>query len=100
MINPGSLTMGFPGVDPRQLAPSVGTAQVGNAISAAPSTSSALIDPTAQAESNLFESLGFMAHLSTLQPVFTDLRSGINLAFGAYRIYVNHWGALRLTNDT
>src|ERR1041385_2477584 len=38
MTNPGSLTMRFSGVDPRQFAPSVGTAQVGNAISAAPSS--------------------------------------------------------------
>src|SRR4051812_12727354 len=36
MTNPGSLTMGFSGVDPRQLAPSVGTTQVGITISAVP----------------------------------------------------------------
>src|SRR4051812_23210122 len=41
-----------------------------------------------------------MAHLSTLRPVFADLHSGINLIFGAYQIYINHWGALRLTDDT
>src|ERR1041385_4032285 len=40
MTNPGSLTTGFAGVHPRQLAPSVGTAQVGNAISAASPASS------------------------------------------------------------
>src|ERR1041385_1145062 len=34
MTNPGSLTMGFPGADPRQLASSVGTTQVGIMISA------------------------------------------------------------------
>ena len=34
MTNPGSLTMGFAGVNPRQLAPSVGTTQVGITISA------------------------------------------------------------------
>ena len=109
MTNPGSLTMGFAGVDPRQLAPSVGTAQVGSAISMASSrsptptnarTPSAPIDPTTQAESDLFGSLGFTAHLSTLRPVFADLRSGINLIFGAYQIYINHWGALRLTDGT
>src|SRR3954466_6277713 len=37
MTNLGSLTMGFSGVDPRQLAPSVGTTQVGITISAVPS---------------------------------------------------------------
>src|SRR4051812_10050987 len=100
MTNPGFLTMGFVGVDPRQLAPSVGTTQVGSAISAASSTSSAPIDPTTHAESDLFGSLGCTAHLSTLRPVFADLRSGINLIFGAYQIYINHWGALRLTDGT
>src|ERR1041385_6357593 len=108
MTNPGSLAMGFAGVNPRQLAPSVGTAQVGRTISAASSTystptgattSPALYDPTTQAESDLFGSLGFTAHLSTLRPIFADLRSGINLIFGAYRMYINHWGALRLTDD-
>src|ERR1041385_7262005 len=99
MTNPGSLAMGFAGADPRQLAPSVGTVQAGNAISAA-SSSSALIDSTAPARSNLFESLGFTAHLPALQPVFTDLHSGVNLIFGAYQIYINHWGTLRLTDGT
>src|SRR4051812_16208021 len=37
MTNLGSLTMGFAGDDPRQLAPSVGTTQVGITISAVPS---------------------------------------------------------------
>src|ERR1044072_229767 len=40
MTNPGSLTMGFAGVDPHQLAPSVGTTQVGITISAVPSSAS------------------------------------------------------------
>src|SRR3954465_15419624 len=40
MTNPGSLTMGFAGVHPRQLAPSVGTTQVGITISAVPSPAS------------------------------------------------------------
>src|SRR4051812_46400790 len=99
MTNPGSLTMGFAGADPRQLPPSVGTSQVGIAISAASSltlvkaaTSSALIDSTARADFDLFGSLGFMAHLSALRPAFADLRTGVNLIFGAYQIYINHWG--------
>src|SRR4051812_4226857 len=99
MTNPGSLTMGFSGVGPRQLAPSVGTAQVGNVISAA-SSSSTLTDSTAPARSNLFESLGFTAHLPALKPAFTNLHSGVNLIFGAYQIYINHWGTLRLTDGT
>src|SRR3954467_13472096 len=107
MINPGSLTMGFVRVDPLQLAPSVGTAQVGNAISAASQTSStptnamaptAPIDSTNQAEYDLFRSLGFTAHISSHQPVFADLCFGINLIFGAYQIYINHWGSLCLTD--
>src|SRR3954469_7234280 len=100
MSNPGYLTMGFAGVNPRQLAPIVGTAQVGNAISAVSPSSSASMDPTSQADSDLFGSLGFTAHLLTLRPAFADLRSGVNLIFGAYRIYINHWGTLRLTDDT
>ena len=40
MTNLGSLTMGFAGVHPRQLAPSVGTTQVGITISAVPSAAS------------------------------------------------------------
>src|SRR3954467_15640092 len=40
MTNPGSRTMGFAGVDPRQLAPTVGTTQVGITISAVPSSAS------------------------------------------------------------
>src|SRR3954469_17963243 len=101
MTNPGSLNMGFAGADPRQLAPSVGTAQIGIAISAASSsasintaTPSTLIDSTTRADSDLFGSLGYMAHLPTFRPAFADLRPGINLTFGAYQIYINHWGTL------
>src|SRR3954467_9332387 len=79
MTNPGSLTMGFAGADPRQLAPSVGTAQVGTAISAASSsasinaaTPSTLIDSTTRANSDLFGSLDFMAHLPAFRPTFAD----------------------------
>src|SRR3954471_4181358 len=39
MSNPGSLTVGFSGVNHRQLAPAVGTTQVGITISAVPSSS-------------------------------------------------------------
>src|SRR3954469_11464083 len=61
MINPGSLTMGFAEADPRQLAASVETLQIGITISAASSpatvkttTPSALIDSATQADSDLF----------------------------------------------
>src|ERR1041385_2680471 len=40
MTNPGSLTMGIAGVHPRQLAPSMGTTQVGITISVVPSSAS------------------------------------------------------------
>ena len=99
MTNLGSLTMGFARVDPRQLASSVGTAQVGNAISEVSSSSTA-IDSAASTRSNLFESLGFTAHLPALKPVFTDLHSGVNLIFGEYWIYINHRGTLRLIDGT
>src|SRR3954470_3286706 len=77
MINPGSLTMGFAEADPRQLAPSVGTSQVGIMISAAPSlasiktaTPSTLFDSTTRTDSNLFGSPGFVAHLPTFRSAF------------------------------
>src|SRR3954462_3115541 len=80
MTNPGSLTMGFAGADPRQLAPSVGTAHVGSAISAASlptptdaSTPATLIDSTTQADSDMFGFVGFTTHLSTFQTTFADL---------------------------
>ena len=81
--------MGFAGADPHQLAPSVGTTQVGKAISAVPS-SSTLVGSETQARPNLFESLGFSAHLPALKPVFADLQSGVDLTFGEYRIHINH----------
>src|ERR1041385_855812 len=75
MTNPGSLTMGFAEADPRQLAPSVGTQQVGTAILAASSpttikaaTPTALIDSATRTYSDLFGSLGFMVHLPTFRP--------------------------------
>src|ERR1041385_2147208 len=96
MTNPGSLTMGFAEVDPRQLAPSVGTQQVGTAISAASSptaikaaTPTTLIDSTTRTDSDLFGSLGFVAHLPACRLAFADLRNGVNLTFGAYQIYID-----------
>src|SRR4051812_44150305 len=41
-----------------------------------------------------------MAHVPTFRPAFADLRTGINLTFGAYQIYINHWGTLILTDST
>ena len=52
-----------------------------------------------QADSDLFGSLGFMAHLPILRSAFADLRTGIDLTFGGYQIYINHWGTLRLTDS-
>src|ERR1041385_3421864 len=57
MTNPGSLTMGFAEADPRQLAPSVGTTQVGITISAVPP--SANQDPTAITTSSPLEEFKF-----------------------------------------
>src|SRR3954462_13115607 len=99
MTNPGSLTMGLARGDPRKLAPSVGTTQVGNTISAV-SSSPALTGSANATGSNLFESLGFTAHLPTLKPIISKLHSGVNLIFGAYQIYINHWGTLRLVDGT
>src|SRR3954463_2523460 len=60
MTNPGSLTMGFAGVDPRKLAPFVGTAQVGITISAVPSS--------ARSRSNQPKELKITANISAALP--------------------------------
>src|SRR3954469_22157580 len=97
--------MGFAEADPHQLAPAVGTSQVGITISAAPSSASiktttplTLVDPMTRADSDLFGSLGFVAHLPTFRPAFADLCTGINLTFDGYKIYIHHWGTLRLAD--
>src|SRR4051812_2921089 len=66
MINPGSLTMGFAEADPRQLAPSVGTTQVGITISAVPS--SANHDSRARVRSNPPEEFKFTTSISIAPP--------------------------------
>src|SRR3954463_6914204 len=58
--NPGSLTMGFAGVDPRQLAPSMGTTQVGITISAVPSP--ATHNPRARTRSSPLEGFKIQHH--------------------------------------
>src|ERR1041385_4264188 len=62
MTNPGSLTMGFAGVHPRQLAPSVGTTQVGIPISAVPSPASR--NSRARTRCNLPEEFKITANIS------------------------------------
>src|SRR4051812_23744063 len=97
--------MGFAEADPRQLAPTVGKTQVGITISAVPSsatnkssTTPALDVSTTRAESDLFESLGFVTHLPIPRSAFANLHTGIDLTFGGCQIYVNRWGTLRLTD--
>src|ERR1041385_1477037 len=62
MINPGSLTMGFAGADPRQLAPFVGTTQVGITISAVPP--SANQDSRTRTRSSPLEEFKFTTSIS------------------------------------
>src|SRR3954470_3468900 len=57
MTNPGSLTMGFAGADPRQLVLFVGTTQVGITISVVPSLASR--DSRARTRSNTLEDFKF-----------------------------------------
>src|SRR3954471_10064242 len=64
--NPGSLTMGFAEADPRQLAPSVGTTQVGITISAVPSPASH--NSRARTRSSPLEEFKFIANLSIAPP--------------------------------
>src|ERR1041385_5582108 len=62
MTNPGSLTMGFAWVDPHQLAPSVGTTQIGITISAVPPSTDR--DSRTRARSNPLERFKFTASVS------------------------------------
>src|ERR1041384_736958 len=62
MTNPGPLTTGFSGGDPRQLAPSVGTTQVGITISAV--TSSASRNSRARTRSSPHEEFKITANIS------------------------------------
>src|SRR4051812_34536272 len=95
-LNPGYLTMGFAEANPRQLAPTVGMTQVGIMISAVPpsatvdSTTSPTLDTSmARAESDLFGSPGFIAHLPILRSVFADRRTDVDLTFDMFQIYVS-----------
>ena len=85
-----------------QLAPTVGKKQVGSMVSTVPpstpdnsaiSTSALensatpatnLGDSTAQMESIMFDSLGFVPHLPILQSIFADLDTGADLIFGGF----------------
>src|ERR1041384_5969082 len=66
MTNTGSLTMGFAGVDPRQLAPSVGTTQVGITISAVPSSASH--NSRARTRSNPLEGFKITTNIPAVPP--------------------------------
>src|ERR1041385_2280690 len=64
MTNPGSLTMGFAGVDPRQLAPSMGTTQVGITILEVPP--SADQDSRTRTRSSLLEEFKIPTSISII----------------------------------
>src|SRR3954469_20879237 len=105
MTNPGSLTMGFARVDPRQLAPSVGTTQVGITISVVPSLASH--NSRAQARSNPLEELKFIANLSIAPPRSLGPQLGQVRSFADYqsrhqrkRTRRNRWQAQAATSKT
>src|SRR3954470_5155129 len=66
MTNPGYLTMGFAEADRRQLAPYVGTTQVGITISAVPSSASH--DSRVRARSNPLEDFKFTTSIYVTPP--------------------------------
>src|SRR3954471_14492405 len=70
--NPGSLTMGFAEADPRQLAPYVGTTQVGITLLAAPSPAS--YNSRVRSRSNPPEELKIIANLSIAPPRLLGLQ--------------------------
>src|SRR4051794_29888653 len=82
-LNPGFPTMGFAEVNPRQLAPTVGTRQVGITISVAPP--SANRKSRTRARSNPLEELRFIASLSIAPPRALDRRLRQNQSFGDYQ---------------
>src|SRR4051812_15741826 len=73
MTNPGSLTMGFAGVDPRQLAPSVETTQVGITISAVPSSAS--YNSRARSRPSPLEGIKITADISATPSRLLELQS-------------------------
>src|SRR3954451_15619117 len=87
--NPKPSAEGIAGMPPRQLAPSVGITLVTGAPSAISSASSTRADPIC------FGSFEFAPHEPALQPVFADLSSSMELAFGCFRYSVNAEGTLR-----
>src|SRR3954462_1094099 len=77
MTNPRSLTMGFAGVDPRQLAPSVGTTQVGITVSAVPSS----------ARSNQPEEIKITASISAAPSRTLSLQSCQDQYYGGGQVH-------------
>src|SRR3954467_7227049 len=86
MTNPGSLTMGFSGVDPRQLAPSVGTTQVGITISAVPSSASH--NSRARTRSNPPEEFKITANISAAPSSSLGLQLCQDQYYGGNRVHL------------
>src|SRR3954466_14698617 len=85
MTKPGSLPMGFARADPRQLAPSVGTTQVGITISAVPYPASH--DPRARTRSNPLKELKLTASISIAPPRSLDQQPRQDQYYGGYPIH-------------
>ena len=92
----------------RQLAPSVGTARAGLAISPASSSSShgsstpvnsTFHGSTAPTSSIRFGSVEFTPHSPVSSPAFSALDKGVDLAFGDFRFHATREGMLRFPNS-
>ena len=93
-VNPSPSMRGTAELIPRQLAPSVGTLDVGTQASAAPS-------PTTQAPAGpedpiYFGSLCFTPHTQKARAIFGSLRKNVPLTFGIVRLLADRHGILRL----
>ena len=89
--------MGIDELNPRQLAPSVGSGSADAAASSAPSNA---IYNSATAEIfQIFGAFDFTVHMPATRPVFESMGDGISLAIGSFRFQVGQMGTLRMPDQ-
>ena len=86
--------MRFSVVTPRQLAPSVGSAGVGEAAPTVPISAGS--NSSTPGGTIHFGSMDFVPHLPALRASFDNYVEGLTLAFGSMNFHVTHVETLRL----
>ena len=89
--------MGIDELNPRQLAPSVGTGSADVAASSAPSN--AIYNSTIAEIRQLFGAFDFTVHTPATRPAFESVGDGISLAIGSFRFQVGPLGTLRMPDQ-